>query len=127
MQLFRIVGSTIGGLFAMAVGAVWLAMAYYLSAFSSFGTMPTVIGLCLLGGLVFIGGLVGFIRGLASTTGPAPLPEGSTDWRDTGERSESDSGFDPDAAIARYLETRPAPESVVEPRPPRPSFGRKQV
>ncbi len=129
MHMFKIVGSWLGGLFLMALGAAWLGVAYYLTGFGPLSPMPTVLGLTVLGGLAFIGGLIALVRGLTSTARRAALPEGSAGWRDDGERSESDSGFDADAAIARYLHNRPsaddAPEAVAA--PPRPSFGRKQV
>jgi len=116
----------------MALGGLWLGMAYYLTGFGALGTMPTVLGLTVLGGLTFIGGLIAFVRGLASTARPAPLPEGSTGWRDDGSPIESDSGFDPDAAINRYLQNRSSGETSPEsgfaaPASMRPTFGRKQL
>jgi hypothetical protein len=100
------------------------------------------VGLDQLGGLAdrialdelgdFGAGLIIFMRGLMMTTQRAPLPDGSTGWRDDGERSEADSGFDPDAAIARYLQNRadgvPSPISdAASGVPQRPTFGRKQT
>ena len=128
MKLGEIVGSWAAGLFLMAVGGGWLAMAYYLSGFSPMGTNPTVLGLSILGAVVVLFGLFGVIRGVASLARPAALPKGSAGWRDDGERSASDSGFDPDAALARYLKNRPADEPESAPEPPaRPAFGRKQI
>ena len=129
MHMFKIVGSWFGGLFLVALGCGWLAMAYYLTSFTAFGALPTVIGLVILGGVTLTAGLITFVRGLASTARPAPLPEGSTGWRDDGERSET--SFDADAAIARYLQNRPAADSVdgdaAADTPVRPTFGRKRA
>lgn len=42
------------------------------------------------------------------------------------EQAPRDDGFDADAALARYLANRPAPEPAASPAPPaRPNFGRK--
>src|SRR5690349_5627495 len=115
MKLFEILGRWVGGLFLMALGGAWLAAAYYLNGFGA-GATPTVLGLGVIGGALFVFGLFGVVRGIASLASPAPLPEGSTGWRDDGERGEGESDFDPDAAIARYLQNRPAPDSG-EPAP----------
>ena len=133
MRLFKIVGNWARGLYLMGFGGFWLGCAYYWSDLGEFGPgKPTILFLCGLGGLFFLSGIVIFVRGLLFTAQRAPLPTGSTGWRDDGQRSDSDSGFDPDAAIARYLERRPepvaAPEAEPVPvQPQRPSFGRKQV
>ncbi|MFL6744303.1 MAG: hypothetical protein ACJ8E3_10185 [Sphingomicrobium sp.] len=128
MQLFKIVGTWFGGLFLMALGCLWLGMAYYLTGYSAFGALPTVIGLIVLGSVTLLAGMITFVRGLASAR-PAPLPEGSTGWRDDGEPSESK--FDADAAIARYLQNRPAADSAeaeaTTKTPVRPTFGRKRA
>jgi hypothetical protein len=131
MQLFKTAGTWVGGLMLMGLGGIWLTMAYYLSRFGPMSPLPTVLGLGVLGGVAFIAGLILFVRGLAATSRPTALPQGSAGWRDDGERSDSDSGFDPDAAIARYLQNRPAaaedPTAEAEAAPARPTFGRKQV
>lgn len=133
MRLFKIVGNWVRGLYLMGLGGFWLALAYYFSGLGEFGPgAPTVLGLSVLGGLFFFAGIVIFVRGLMFTAQRAPLPKEATGWRDDGERAASETGFDPDAAIARYLERRPEqgpsalPEPVVE-MPQRPVFGRKQV
>jgi hypothetical protein len=118
----------------MILGGSWLGIAYYLSGFG--GTLieeptPTVIGLSIVGSITFGIGLIIFIRGLMMTTQRATLPEGSTGWRDDGEKSVTDSDFDADAVIARYLQQRPggapAPVDQIPAAPARPSFGRKQI
>jgi hypothetical protein len=134
-MIFKIAGKWLRGAFLMLLGGFWLGIAYYLSGFG--GTLmqeptPTVIGLSIIGSLTFGAGLIIFMRGLMMTTQRAPLPDGSTGWRDDGERSEADSGFDPDAAIARYLQNRadgvPSPISdAASGVPQRPTFGRKQT
>jgi hypothetical protein len=133
MRLFKIVGKWVRGLYLMGFGGFWLALAYYFSGLGGFGPgAPTVLGLSALGGLFFFPGLVIFVRGLLLTAQRAPLPKQATGWHDDGERSASDTGFDPDAAIARYLERRPetlapvAADAVPE-VPQRPTFGRKQA
>ena len=129
MRFSEIVGTWAAGLFLMAFGGAWLGMAYYLSGFGPIGPSSTVLGLAVFGGAFFVFGLFGFLRGLVGLTRRSPLPEGAAGWRDDGERSESDSGFDPDAAIARYLQNRPVADepAQAEPAPVRPSFGRKQA
>ena len=131
MLLFRIVGSWVRGLWLMGLGAFWLGIAYYLGQFGPLSPLPTVMGVGLLGTLTFAAGLIIFIRGIMLTSQRSPLPGGSVGWRDDGEPSASDSGFDPDAAIARYLQNRPAADAAAESEvapvtPPRPTFGRKQ-
>jgi hypothetical protein len=133
MRLFKIVGNWVRGLYLMGFGGFWLGLAYYFSGLGSFGPgAPTVLGLSILGGLFFFAGVVIFMRGLLFTVQRAPLPKEATGWLDDGERLASDTGFDPDAAIARYLERRPetpapfAAESVPD-IPQRPTFGRKQA
>ncbi|HEX6740630.1 MAG TPA: hypothetical protein VF079_02395 [Sphingomicrobium sp.] len=131
MQLFKTAGTWVGGLMLMGLGGIWLAMAYFLSGFGQMGPLPTVLGLGVLGGIAVVAGLILCVRGLAATSRPAALPKGSTGWRDDGQRSESDSDFDADAAIARYLQNRPAADSAeaepVAEVPVRPTFGRKRA
>lgn len=133
MRLFRIVGNWVRGLYLMGLGGFWLVLAYYFSGLGEFGPgTPTVIGLSVLGGLFFFSGIVIFVRGLLFTAQRAPLPKEAAGWRDDGAPSASGSGFDAEAAIARYLERRPesAASAVAEPAPqlaPRPTFGRKQA
>ena len=132
MRLFKIVGNWVRGLYLMGFGGFWLGCAYYWSDLGEFGPgKPTILFLSALGSLFFLSGIVIFVRGLLFTAQRAPLPKESTGWRDDGERSASESDFDPDAAIARYLERRPeSPQPVaaaVVEAPPRPTFGRKQV
>jgi len=133
MRLFKIVGNWVRGLYLMGFGGFWLGLAYYFSGLGGFGPgAPTVLGLSVLGGLFFFAGLVIFVRGLLFTVQRAPLPKEATGWHDDGESLASDTGFDPDAAIARYLERRPempAPLAVgaVPDAPQRPTFGRKQA
>ena len=133
MRLFKIVGNWVRGLYLMGFGGFWLGLAYYFSGLGEFGPgAATVLGVGVLGSLFFFAGVVIFVRGLLLTAQRAPLPKQATGWMDDGERSASDSGFDPDAAIARYLERRPetpapaAAETVAE-APQRPTFGRKQA
>lgn len=133
MRLFKIVGNWVRGLYLMGLGGFWLVLAYYFSGLGEFGPgKPTIIGLSVLGGLFFFSGIVIFVRGLLFSAQRAPLPKEAAGWRDDGERAASDTGFDPDAAIARYLERRPdiaTPQAVetVPQAPQRPAFGRKQV
>jgi hypothetical protein len=125
-MLLKIVGSWVRGLYLMGIGCFWLFIAFYLSGYGRYSPSPIVLGVGAVGGLLLCIGLVFFVRGLLLTSQRVPLPQGAAGWRDTGEKSASDSGFDPDAAIARYLERRVEPVGLA-PRPPvRPSFGRKQ-
>jgi hypothetical protein len=123
-MLLKIVGSSVRGLYLMGIGCVWLFIAFYLSGFGRYSPSPIVFGIGGLGALLLVLGLVFFVR--AWLLAAQPVPEGAAGWRDTGERSESDSGFDPDAAIARYLERRVEPAGLTPKPPVRPSFGRKQ-
>lgn len=136
MLLFRTLGSWVRGLYLMAFGAVWLAVSYYFSG-SGMGSNPTMLGMGLMGGVTFASGLFIILRALSVTGQSTPAAKASTGWRDDGERTEIDSGFDPEAAISRYMENRahadakpspppPAPEALPS-APPRPTFGRKQV
>ena len=127
MLLFNIIGSWVRGLYLMGIGGLWLFLAYYLTGFGSVSPTPIALGLGALGALTFGLGLLFFFRGLALTLQRSPLPQGSAGWRDDGERSPSDTGFDPDAAIARYLEHRVEPAARPPAPPPRPAFGRKQA
>ena len=127
MLLFNIIGSWVRGLYLMGLGGFWLFLAYYLANFGALSPSPIVLGLGALGGLTIVLGLLLVVRGLALTSQRSPLPQGSAGWRDDGERSESDTGFDPDAAIARYLEHRVEPAAPPRAAPPRPAFGRKQA
>jgi hypothetical protein len=133
MRLFKIVGNWVRGLYLMGLGGFWLVLAYYFSGLGEFGPgKPTIIGLSVLGGLFFFSGIVIFVRGLLFTAQRAPLPKEAAGWRDDGGRAACDTGYDADAAIARYLERRPdtaaaaAVEAAPQP-PPRPTFGRKQA
>lgn len=136
MLLFRVLGGWIRGLYLMGFGGFWLAISYFLSRGGDVSPGPTVMGAGALGGLTFLCGLAIIIRSVMMSSQPAPLAEGSTGWRDDGTRSQSDSGFDPDAAIARYLERKPGPDEAPHAEAPHklppaarpmPSFGRKQV
>jgi hypothetical protein len=135
MRMFKIVGNWMRGVWLMGLGGLWLGMAYYLSGYADLAALgghsmtPTVGGLLILGSLTFGAGLVIFVRGMLFAAQRAPLPKEAVGWRDDGGRAASDTGFDPDAALARYLERRmpaePAePEQIV---PQRPAFGRKGV
>jgi hypothetical protein len=130
-MLFKIAGKWLRGAFLMLLGGFWLGIAYYLSQFGALSPTPTVIGLSIIGSLTFGAGLIIFMRGLMMTTQRAPLPDGSTGWRDDGERAAADGDFDPDAVIARYLQHRsggaPTPAGPAAAAPQRPAFGRKQV
>jgi hypothetical protein len=136
MLLFKVLGGWIRGLYLMGFGGFWLAISYFMSRGGDVGTNPTVMGAGVLGGLTFAGGVAIIIRSLAMTSERKPLPEGSTGWRDDGTRAESNTGFDPDAAIARYLQKKPelepaeqheAPHKLASAPRAMPSFGRKQV
>ena len=136
MLLFRVLGGWIRGLYLMGFGAFWLAISYFMSRGGDAPADATVMGSGALGGLTFLGGLAIIIRSVMMSNQPASLPQGATSWRDDGARSESDSGFDPDAAIARYLERKPvsdegpqaeAPHKLAPAPRQMPSFGRKQV
>ena len=133
MRLFKIVGNWVRGLYLMGLGGFWLLLAYYFSGLGEFGPgSPTIIGLSVLGCLFFLSGIVIFVRGLLFSAQRAPLPKEAVGWRDDGGATPSDTGFDPDAAIARYLERRPAsaapaPVEAVPDMPQRPTFGRKQA
>ena len=129
-MLFKIVGNWFRGLSLMAFGALWLGMAYYLSGFGAVSPTATVLGLMVMGTLTFGSGLVIFIRGMLFAAQRATLPKEAAGWREDEETGGSDSGFDPDAAIARYLARRPepAPQPAAVPEVPlRPAFGRKQA
>ncbi|MFL5337839.1 MAG: hypothetical protein ACJ8H8_32900 [Geminicoccaceae bacterium] len=130
MLAFKIVGSWVRGLYLMGLGSFWMFMTFYLSGMGRTAPSTTTFVLGGFGALLFGVGLIFVFRGVLLTTQRAPVRENSGGWRDTGEKSESDSGFDPDAAIARYLERRPeTPAPVLQPpaAPPRPAFGRKQA
>jgi hypothetical protein len=136
MRMFKIVGNWARGLYLMGFGGFWLGLAYYLSGvgplFGESGATPTVIGLTIFGTLFLACGIVIFVRGLLFAAQRAPLPKEAVGWRDDGERAVSDTGFDPDEAIARYLQRRPEVATAEVPAaapevPVRPTFGRKRV
>jgi hypothetical protein len=134
MLMFRVLGSWVRGLYLMGFGAFWLAMSYYLSRSGGMGGNTTMTTMGAIGGLSLVSGAIVILRAVAMTSERATLPKGSAGWRDDGKPAASDSGFDADAAIARYLEKRPetaepavAPEPAVAVAPPRPAFGRKQA
>jgi hypothetical protein len=136
MRMFKILGNWARGLYLIGFGGFWLGLAYYLSGvgsmFGGAGTTPTVVGLTIFGTLFLACGIVIFVRGLLFAAQRAPLPKEAAGWRDDGERLASDTGFDPDEAIARYLQRRPEGAPVQAPAaapemPARPTFGRKQV
>jgi hypothetical protein len=136
MLMFRVLGSWVRGLYMMGFGAFWLMIAYLLRGGP--GNSATTMG--AIGGLMLLSGGIVIMRGLAmTTTARAPLPQGSTGWRDDGKPAASDTGFDADAAISRYLQNRPQgaaepaaaaqvePETIPPAPPLRPTFGRKQI
>ncbi len=136
MLLFRVLGGWIRGLYLMGFGGFWLAISYFLSRGGDAPADATVMGAGALGGLTFLAGVAIIVRSLMMSSQPAALPEGSTGWRDDGGRSHIDTGFDPDAAIARYLQNKPEQEVTPQSDTPHklapapratPSFGRKQV
>ena len=130
MLMFRVLGSWVRGLYLLGFGACWVLGTYYVhSATGNSGTAGFAIG-----GLMMVSGGIVIARGLAMTkTGNTPLPKEAAGWRDDGKPAASDTGFDADAAISRYLQNRPegAPRQVdpkaVPVATPRPSFGRKQA
>jgi len=134
MLMFRVLGSWVRGLYLLGLGALWVLGTYYIqSATGNFGSTGYIIG-----GLMMVSGGIIIARGLAMTkTERSPLPKSSTGWRDDGKPLASDTGFDADAAISRYLQSRPQsaePLSTASPEgdaasvsPPRPTFGRKQA
>jgi hypothetical protein len=134
MLMFRVLGSWVRGLYLLGFGAFWVLGSYYIrSATGNPGTTGFVIG-----GLMMVSGGIVIARGLSMTaTERAPLPKESAGWRDDGQPMASDTGFDADAAISRYLQNRPQsaePLSTASPEgdaasvfPPRPTFGRKQA
>jgi len=135
MLMFRVLGSWVRGLYLMGFGAFWLFMAYYLRGGPN-GMMSTMGA---IGGLTFVSGGIIIMCGLAmTTTERSRLPKGAAGWRDDGTPMASDTGFDADAAISRYLQNRPQGEATpgasvsaepeaVQAAPPRPTFGRKQA
>ena len=134
MLMFRVLGSWVRGLYLMGFCAFWLFIAYYLRGTT--GGSMSYMG--AIGGLMFVSGAIVIMRGLAMTSFErAPLPKEAVGWRDDGKPTASDTGFDADAAINRYLQNRPqgsadvaAPahlETEASPLPQRPSFGRKQA
>jgi hypothetical protein len=133
MQLFKIVGNWLRGLYLMGFGGFWLGCAYYCSGLGEFGPgKPTVLGLSIFGTLFFGAGLVIFVRGLLFTAQRAPLPKEAVGWRDDGKKSEAEGDFDADAAIARYMARKPStaaeqsPSQAEQPAPAlRPQFGRR--
>jgi hypothetical protein len=141
MLLFRVLGSWVRGLYLMGFGAFWVAISYSLSRYSGSGANPTMIGMGLIGSLTFASGVFIVLRGVTMSGQSSPVAKASAGWRDDGKPIESDTGFDPEAALSRYLENRPhaeaepaappappppAPEPLPS-APPRPTFGRKQV
>jgi hypothetical protein len=135
MLMFRVLGSWVRGLYLLGFGAFWVLGAYYLrTATGNPGTTMFAIG-----GLMMVSGGIVIARGLAmTTTARSPLPKDAAGWRDDGKPIASDTGFDADAAISRYLQNRPqgAPDATLAAgpsaeatpaAPPRPSFGRKQA
>src|SRR4051812_47170880 len=141
MLLFRVLGSWVRGLYLMGFGAFWVAISYFLSGSGGMGTNPTMIGMGMIGTLTFASGVFIVLRGVTMAGQSSPAAKASSGWRDDGKPIESDTGFDPEAAISRYLENRPhaeadagsaplppppAPEPLPS-APPRPTFGRKRV
>ena len=130
MLMFRVLGSWVRGLYLLGFGAFWTFVAYYLR--STTGNTSTTM--FAIGGLMMVSGGIVIARGLAmTTTERSPLPKDAVGWRDDGKPAVSDTGFDADAAIERYLQNRPQGEphpaepEVTAVAPPRPSFGRKQA
>src|SRR4051812_11807224 len=106
MLLFKVLGGWVRGLYLMGFGGFWMTISYFLSRGGDVSPGPTVMGAGALGGLTFLAGVAIIVRSLAMTSQRSPLPEGSPGWRDDGTRSPSDTGFDPDPAIARYLQNK---------------------
>jgi len=135
MLMFRVLGSWARGLYLMGFGGFWLAMSYYLSRSGGMGGGNTMMTMGGIGALSMACGVIVILRAVAMTTERTALPKGSSGWRDDGKPAASDTGFDADAAIARYLEQRPSsaepavtPDTAAAPpSPPRPTFGRKQA
>jgi hypothetical protein len=136
MLIFKVLGSWVRGLYFMGFGAFWLFMSYYLSRSGAMGANSAMTTMGGIGALALVSGLIVIARGIAMTNERSTLPKGSTGWRDDGNPAVSDTGFDADAAIARYIQNRPAAADapVAEAAPqaepaaaPRPTFGRKQV
>ena len=134
MLMFRVLGSWVRGLYLLGFGAFWVLGTYYIQ--SSTGN-PGSTGY-IIGGLMMVSGGIVIVRGLSMTkTGYSPLPKESTGWRDDGKPLASDTGFDADAAISRYLQNRPPSAEPLAPMsadpeatpaaPVRPTFGRKQA
>src|SRR3954452_15367006 len=105
MLMFTIVGSWARGLYLMGLGAFWMFITYYLS-----GTTGSMNGTTLafggFGALLFCVGALFVARGMMLTQQRTALPKGAAGWRDDGQPAASDSSFDADAALARYLERR---------------------
>jgi hypothetical protein len=134
MLMFRVLGSWVRGLYLFGFGAFWVLGSYYIS--STTGN-PATTGF-VIGGLMMVSGGIVIARGLSMTTPErSTLPKATTGWRDDGKPLASDTGFDADAAISRYLQNRPQSAEPLTPMsaepepapaaPARPSFGRKQA
>jgi hypothetical protein len=82
------------------------------------GLGPTILGLGALGLLFTLPVVLKILRLLGSPASPA-IPTG-------GSAGEEASDFDPDAALARYMARRNAPDPASSPPQTRPGgFGRK--
>ena len=124
MRLLGFTGNLLLGLFGLAMGAFYLFLMHDWSG--DFGPgMPTVIGVGVLAGLWLIGAAMRFRKGFQMVA-----PQTSTAGRSTAKAVDDDpvgdrGGFDPDAALARYLASKGAEPSrshlVDAPR----GFGRR--
>ena len=128
------------GVTSIAVAAMLLGLAWWTFLQKGIGTAPVVLGVAAF--VMFVRGSQGFGLNAAvdDAAGAADFisnPSGAIvdsafdtlggmlkDRQDEGAGTKP--AFDPDAAIARYLENRPEPlPASADPMPARPQFGRK--
>ena len=118
MRLLGFTGNLLLGLFGLGMGLFYLVLFHNWSGDFGPGT-PTLVGVGLLAALWLLGAAVRLRNGIKMV---APPPRATV--QAAADAVETGSGFDPDAALARYMAARgrqPAPQPVQAPR----GFGRR--
>ena len=120
MRLLGFTGTLLLGLFGLGMGAFYLFLMHDWSG--DFGPgIPTVIGVGLLAGVWLIGAALRFRKGFQMV---APQPRKSATAVE-GDSAGDQRGFDPDAALARYLARKGAEPSRPDPAQALRGFGRR--
>ena len=124
MRLLGFTGNLLLGLFGLAMGLFYLFLMHDWSG--DFGPgLPTVIGVGLLAGLWLIGAAMRFRKGFRMVA-PQPRAAGHSAAKVLDDDPVGDErGFDPDAALARYLASKGAEPSRPEPVEAPRGFGRR--